>query len=66
MTRQPPQFNAITCQHCGAIIALVPPDAWRHTTHLTCSQCQSVRTIKVLDNKERKVYHRDEPALAPA
>ncbi len=55
MPRQSPQFNAIICQHCGAIVALAPPTAWRHTTHLTCSQCQTVRTI-VIDKRAEKAY----------
>lgn len=56
MSKTPLQFNTIICNHCGAIVALIPPGACIHTTHLRCLQCSSVKTIKIVDNQQSKVY----------
>lgn len=66
MPRQSPNFIAVACDHCGALLALTPPSVWLHTTHLKCPQCQTRRTIKVLDNKEDKAYTESAPVLVPA
>lgn len=66
MPRQPPQFNAVFCQHCGAIVALAPPGVWRHTTHLTCSQCGCVRTIRAAKQNLVEAQNEGASALAPA
>jgi len=59
MAQVPLQFNAITCKHCGAIVALLPPGACIHTMHLRCGECSAVTTIKIIDNKQRKAYTSD-------
>lgn len=66
MRRQPPTFQAIQCEHCGAVILLAPPGVWRHTTHLTCTQCSTKRTINPIDQKREPCYTDDAPALVPA
>jgi hypothetical protein len=61
--RQPPQFNAITCQHCGAIVALIPPGALIYDTRLRCAHCSVVTTIvKPLDNNTKPNYTELQPA----
>jgi hypothetical protein len=57
MQRQPPHFDAITCQHCGAIVALIPPGALIYDTRMRCVRCAVVVVIvKPLDNKISKDY----------
>ena len=62
MPHAPLQFNTIACKHCGAIVALVPPGAYIHTTHMRCMQCSAVTTIKVIDNQRPKAYTDAVPA----
>lgn len=63
MPRQSPQFNAITCQHCGAVLILAPPGVWQHTTHIKCPHCQTKRTIRV--GESERVQGEGMPNLIP-
>lgn len=63
MSRQPPQFNAIQCKHCGAIVALLPPGALVYDTRLRCSHCSIVvLIIKSVDSPQQKAYTELQPA----
>lgn len=63
MPRQPPQFNAITCHHCGAVAALLPPGAIIYDTRIRCVRCSVVVVIvKPLDNTISKEYTKLQPA----
>jgi DNA-directed RNA polymerase subunit RPC12/RpoP len=62
MPRQSPTFQAITCQHCGAMVLLVAPGAIVRPTEIRCVQCSTVRIIRPIDNNERKGYSIAAPA----
>lgn len=63
MPRQPPTFQAIQCEHCGAIVALIPPGALVRDTPLRCTRCAVVRVIvKPLDISKTKEYTELQPA----
>lgn len=63
MPRAPLQFSTITCKHCGAIVALIPPGALVYDTRLRCVHCSIVVTIiKPLDIPREKAYTESQPA----
>jgi hypothetical protein len=63
MPHVPLQFNTITCQNCGGIVALLPPGALIVTTKLRCVQCGTQRALipPPTPDRERLVT-----SLAPA
>ncbi len=62
MPRQSPNFIAITCTECHAIIMLVTPGAIVYATKIRCSLCSKVRTILPVDNIAAKEYTLSQPA----
>lgn len=63
MPRPPLTFSTITCKHCGAIVALVPPGALVYDTKLRCVHCSVVtKIIKPVDISETKDYTQLQPA----
>lgn len=65
MKRAPLQFDTIACKACGAIVALLPPGALTHTTHLRCVHCQARRTVQIVDKPAARVYTDTQPAERP-
>lgn len=63
MARAPLQFSTITCKHCGAIVALIPPGAIVYDTRLRCIHCSIVVVIvKPVDKRQQKAYTELQPA----
>ena len=53
MSRTAPlQFLTVSCKHCGAIVALLPPGTILHTTRLRCVHCETVRIVYAVDSKQ--------------
>jgi hypothetical protein len=52
MPQTPLIFKTVTCQACGAIIALIPEGGLIYTSHFRCVFCKQIRTIKVAKNLE--------------
>lgn len=63
MSRTSVTFNAITCKHCGAIVAMLPPGALIYNTRLKCVHCSVIVMItKIVDEQAQNRYTTLKPA----